>query len=138
MSHAISSLLGSVGVVIWGSSKSMTSHQLCQGLNNYTTTEFGPFVRNFTLWASNCSRTRCSGHGQCITNEIPQLLELLTSSRDGSGPEKVGKEAERLYKGVLTAITGERRGEGLGESFTCKCFAGWSGDTCSKSSSITA
>ncbi len=136
LSHAISSLLGSVGVVIWGSSASMKTQHLCLGLKNYTTTEFGPFILNFTLWSQNCSKEQCSGHGQCTSSEIPRLSKLLEGTESEHEAEKLAEEVWRYYDRILRPAIAAGHWNAVEKpwsGYTCKCFNGWSGDNCSKS-----
>lgn len=82
-SHYISSFLGADGVVIWGSTKSMESQNLCTTLHTFITSDFGPFIKSFTQYTQQCSMEECSSHGQCVFKEIPSTLTFLAEGGYG-------------------------------------------------------
>lgn len=123
LSHAISSLLGSAGVVIWGSTKSTDTRTLCSELESYVSGTFGPFVKNYTEWAQQCSNLTCSGNGQCVASEIP-TVEVL----EGRSPLPDVIKAAEIWVQYF-AMEVQVRNE---STFSCKCFDGWTGGDCSE------
>ena len=133
LSHAISSLLGSAGVVIWGSTKSTDKSSLCSELEGYVSETFGPFVQNFTNWAQRCGKTNCSGHGQCVANEIP-ALEVLTRRESIEHLHK----AAVLWVQYFTTIVRNMKELMFTEGYSCQCFDGWTGQDCSMQEYFTS
>jgi len=84
LSHGITTLLGGDGVVVWGSTKSMESQQLCSTLYSYMESTFGPFIQMITRWTRECSQTMCNSHGQCTAQDIPPELNILSSGTHGT------------------------------------------------------
>lgn len=132
LSHAISSLLGSAGVVIWGSTKSTDKSTLCSELETYVSQTFGSFVQNFTNWTQQCSKTTCSGHGQCVANEIP-ALEVL-SKREST--EQLLKAAV-VWVQYFTMMVQNMKELMFTEGYSCQCFGGWTGQDCSMQEHLT-
>ena len=128
LSHAISNLLGSAGVVIWGSTKSTDTSTLCSGLESYVSGTFGPFVKNYTEWAQQCSNVTCSGNGQCVASEIPAVEVLM--GRSHIDPLKAAEIWAEYF--TMAAQSGNE------SVFTCKCFGGWTAGDCSKPASKTS
>lgn len=57
--------VGAHGVVIWGSSASVSSKDRCQNLKQYILNTLGPAAEK-VAWRSNlCSQQVCHGHGKC-------------------------------------------------------------------------
>ena len=54
----------------------MESESLCTSLHSYISAFFGPFVKDFTMWTTKCGDLVCSGHGQCIAQDIPAVLSF--------------------------------------------------------------
>ena len=157
LSHAISSLLGGDGVVIWGSTKSMESESLCKTLYSYINFFFGPFVKDFRDWTIKCSQLTCSGHGQCTAKNIPAELsfvssqtrkQMVTQAYNSSyllllifymhayiHVHMYVQEWMKYFKWLLSSA---EQGTVLSEAYTCKCFPMWKGSDCSEQVYSTA
>ncbi|XP_064602742.1 uncharacterized protein LOC135468417 [Liolophura sinensis] len=58
---------GADGVVLWDSSSNIKNEKQCKRLHKYLNSMLGPYVKSVLDWTERCSRTRCSGHGRCVS-----------------------------------------------------------------------
>ncbi|XP_047419130.1 hyaluronidase-3 isoform X2 [Sciurus carolinensis] len=80
------------------------SQEKCWLLHDYLVSTLGPYVINVTRAATACSLQQCHGHGRCARRDPGKMETFLHLQPDGS----------------LRAW----------ESFSCRCYWGWTGPTC--------
>lgn len=122
--------LGSAGVVLWGDHTFSKSQATCDAVKSYIDETLGPYLVNVTSAATLCSQTLCSSQGRCQRREVksgaylhldPSVWKILSHQRPKGG---------RSYK-VLGQLK-EKEVAFMKSAFTCKCYPGWSGDSCSQ------
>ncbi|XP_076985332.1 hyaluronidase-3 isoform X2 [Tamandua tetradactyla] len=99
----VSAALGAAGVVLWGD-LSFSSSEECWRLHDYVVHILGPYVTNVTRAAMACSLQQCHGHGRCAQRN-PGRLEAFFHLQPDGGP-------------------------GAWESYSCRCYPGWTGPSC--------
>ncbi|XP_012883706.1 PREDICTED: hyaluronidase-3 [Dipodomys ordii] len=102
----VSAALGTAGVVLWGDLSFSSSEDACWRLHDYLVGTLGPYVTSVTKAAMACSHQRCHGHGRCVRRDPGQREVFLHLQPNGS--------------------------LGTWESFSCRCYWGWTGPTCQK------
>ncbi|XP_027789505.1 hyaluronidase-3 isoform X1 [Marmota flaviventris] len=100
----VSAALGAAGVVLWGDLSFSSSKEKCWSLHDYLVSTLGPYVINVTRAATACSLQQCHGHGRCAWQNPGKMEAFLHLQPDGS--------------------------LGAWESFSCRCYWGWTGPTC--------
>ncbi|XP_019631127.1 PREDICTED: hyaluronidase-1-like isoform X4 [Branchiostoma belcheri] len=143
---------GSAGVVIWGASADVNSKENCVSLRDYVTSTFGPFAKEMTSQAADCSRRECSSHGRCVTyyekasNDEPvktdrsglvqegvQKAVQMTSEPPGSAAQQEQQSHEQVISREYASWFGEKLQYLPGRQGTlCRCYPGWTGERCSE------
>lgn len=154
----ITSDQGYNGVILWGSSASISRRHQCQSLQNFIRDKFGPFVENVLEKSRTCGLNNCGGHGRCVKKD-PLLSGHIKHLSYHSGLYEgnayyVQDEENQAFKKVVTlfldsifSFTGsfkaidiirgtssdvDKNGERKNNEYLCNCFVGWTGEGCSQ------
>lgn len=130
------------GVALWDSSASFRNATDCKRLKDYTDSTLGPFVRNITVSAQNCSRDSCNSHGRCVNTNWKSVTQTrLDLGNFLTGPiqrlfEKFVVTLYSFYEAYLeTRKTDRTVPIQSGNSVKrCVCFKGWTGKFCDRQS----
>ncbi|KAK7915899.1 hypothetical protein WMY93_011660 [Mugilogobius chulae] len=128
-----SAALGSAGVVLWGDHMFSKSQASCDAVKSFIDETLGAYLVNVTSAASLCSETLCSSRGRCQRRSPNSRAYLhldpsvwkIRSHRKPAGGQRDYEVLGRLSQREVTVMKAK---------FTCNCFPGWTGETCSKRS----
>ncbi|KAF0034813.1 hypothetical protein F2P81_012571 [Scophthalmus maximus] len=125
-----SAALGSAGVVLWGDHAFSKSQATCEAVKFYIEETLGPYLVNVTSAAALCSQIMCSSQGRCQRRDPNSgaYLHLHPAAW------KVVSE-RRPHGGNRYRVLGRTRAHevtSMKSAFQCKCFPGWSGESCSE------
>ena len=70
---------GMAGIALWDTSASFRTKDQCEATRNYLDSTLGPFVKNLTIFALNCSANTCHSHGRCVRRDWNQSLPVNPS-----------------------------------------------------------
>ncbi|XP_045161099.2 hyaluronidase-1-like isoform X2 [Mercenaria mercenaria] len=133
-------------IVLWGSLASFRSARDCEQTRAYLDSTLGPFIKNVTITARNCSDELCNSHGRCFKTDwnyksnTPDTLFFESATK-----RFFAKLLEKLLGTIIDAFVSIRRTIGdthvaesdrFGElcqrysEFSCDCFKGWTGQYC--------
>ncbi|XP_078696460.1 hyaluronidase-1-like [Branchiostoma floridae x Branchiostoma belcheri] len=133
--------LGADGIVIWGSDLDTKTKEKCLKLQSYLQTTLGPFIFNVTIAAERCSQQHCSSHGRCVlatgTRSHGNRLFFDQRSEVIKGNELVEDIFGVSYwNTIVEGHTGKtanhlawRINKHVGFP-TCRCYPGWTGESC--------
>ncbi|KAM6946954.1 hyaluronidase-1 isoform 1-T2 [Lycodopsis pacificus] len=125
-----SAALGSAGVVLWGDHAFSKSQVICNTIRSYIDDTLGPYLVNVTAAAVLCSQTICSSQGRCQrrnpTSKV--YLHLEAAAWKVVSEKKPGRRQNYRVIGQMRT----REVTFLKSEFQCKCYPGWSGESCSK------
>ena len=127
---------GVSGVILWGSSASLSSKGKCQALSNYMRETFGPYTQKILKNAGSCSISLCNSNGRCykkdplyntnfpdVTRDI-DIKDILTSPE----ANKIHDIPYRIWRKQMILL---RRMRALyQDDYLCRCYSGWEGDQC--------
>ncbi|XP_053171265.1 hyaluronidase-1-like [Scomber japonicus] len=125
-----SAALGSAGIVLWGDGMYTESKASCESVKSFIDQTLGPYLVNVTSAAAVCSQTMCSSKGRCERRNPtsatylhldPAMWTVETEKKPVGGPH---------YR-----VLGDMSTQELAlmqSNFQCKCYPGWSGESCSK------
>ncbi|XP_053378798.1 hyaluronidase-1-like [Mercenaria mercenaria] len=137
-------------IVLWGSSSSYRSARQCEETRDYLDSTLGPFIRNVTIAARNCSDELCNSHGRCFKTDwsyksdtpdtlffepasnglFKSLVKMLLDTISGAI-----REIGRSIRATDVAEPGHTGGLYQRFSgFSCSCFEGWTGEYCQRRS----
>ncbi|XP_062272049.1 hyaluronidase-1 isoform X3 [Scomber scombrus] len=125
-----SAALGSAGIVLWGDGMYAESKASCDSVKSFIDQTLGPYLVNVTSAAAVCSQTMCSSKGRCERRNPtsatylhldPAVWTVETEKKPVGGPH---------YR-VLGEMSTQELAL-LNSNFQCKCYPGWSGESCSK------
>lgn len=106
--------MGIDGVIVWGSSYLFRPRAAvkCSSIKNYVNNVLGPYVSRLLKRVTNCSVTKCGGHGRCVRKDyaktVPHILD--TSSRKRRA-RAAATEATGLENIEEVALRGEHSPE---------------------------
>lgn len=125
-SIGIASILGASGMVIWGDHFLADSVETCQNLSNYVNHTLGPFCKNVSQVATECSNKYCSGNGRCIITYDSPLGKRIPPSV----PEAV--KMLQLFRGRFHEIYERQMNSATGKQSktVCQCYNNWTGKDC--------
>lgn len=128
-----SAALGSAGVVLWGDHAFSKSQATCNAVKSYLDDSLGPYLVNVTAAAALCSQTMCSSQGRCQRRDPDSRAYLhLDPAAWKVLPEKKTAGGRQNYR-----VLGQMRTQEvtmMKAGFWCRCYPGWSGESCSKPS----
>ena len=139
---------GLAGITLWGSSASFRSQSQCEATRDYIDVTLGPFVKNATVFAMNCSISVCNSHGRCFRSDWQDSAIAKTSKKKVSfqnilrqvTPWNYIVNVFRKYflKRYITEFDEIKRAllkkPGIYNDYKCRCYAGWTGEFCDKTS----
>ena len=106
------------------------SQASCESVKSFIDQTLGPYLVNVTSAAAVCSQTMCSSKGRCERRNPtsatylhldPAMWTVETEKKPVGGPH---------YR-----VLGDMSTQELAlmqSNFQCKCYPGWSGESCSK------
>ncbi|XP_042351859.1 hyaluronidase-1 [Plectropomus leopardus] len=125
-----SAALASAGVVLWGDHAFSKSQATCEAVKYFIDDTLGPYLVNVTAAATLCSQTMCSSRGRCQRRNPNSGAYLHLDPAVWKVVSKRKPEGRRHYSVLGQMKTHEvtfKKSE-----FRCKCYPGWSGESCSK------
>lgn len=126
-----SAALGAAGVVLWGDHFFSKSQLTCDAVKSYIDERLGPYLVNVTSAATLCSQTLCSSQGRCKRKspDSGAYLHLDASVwKIQSNKRSTGRGRNYWVQGQLRKRDKAR----MKAKFTCNCYPGWRGESCSK------
>lgn len=119
------------GVVLWDSSSSFQTRNDCVKLRDFLDTTLGPFVRNVSEQAKQCSINLCNSHGRCRKNEWSTVQEETFLSLLKTYVRYILLLAFNIDIGhIRTTIRNTDYIIIAEEEFSCSCYNGWRGNRC--------
>lgn len=126
-----SAALGSAGVVLWGDHYFSKTQASCAAVKAYIDEKLGPYLVNVTSAATLCSQMLCSSQGRCMRKRpnsgaflhLDPSMWKIESHKRPSGHGRNYRVLGQLRQGEAALMKAK---------FTCNCYPGYSGDTCSK------
>lgn len=91
----------------------------------------GPYLVNVTAAAILCSQTICSSHGRCQRKNPTSRAYLHLDPAEWKVVPKKQTAKRRQNYNVLGQMTTHGVKFMMSE-FLCRCFPGWSGESCSQ------
>ncbi|XP_029989152.1 hyaluronidase-1 [Sphaeramia orbicularis] len=125
-----SAAVGSAGVVLWGDHLFSKTKATCEAVKSYIDETLGPYLVNVTSAASLCSQTVCSSKGRCQRRNLNSRSYLHLNPATWTVVSDKKPEGGHNYR-VLGQLR-KREATLMKSEFQCRCFPGWTGDTCSK------
>ncbi|XP_042372257.1 hyaluronidase-1-like, partial [Plectropomus leopardus] len=102
----------------------------CEAVKYFIDDTLGPYLVNVTAAATLCSQTMCSSRGRCQRRNPNSGAYLHLDPAVWKVVSKRKPEGRRHYSVLGQMKTHEvtfKKSE-----FRCKCYPGWSGESCSK------
>ena len=161
---------GLAGITLWGSSASFRTQSQCEATRDYIDVTLGPFVKNATDFAMNCSISVCNSHGRCFRSDWHKSINAKTAHifnlneykhRTQTSKKKVSfqnilqkvspwnyivnvfrkyflKRYITDFDEIIRASKEKKRASlkkpGIYNDYKCRCYAGWTGEFCDKTS----
>uniref|UniRef100_H2ZNE4 Hyaluronidase n=1 Tax=Ciona savignyi TaxID=51511 RepID=H2ZNE4_CIOSA len=110
-SSGLASVLGSSGVVFWGDSRISESKETCEELKYYVEQLLGPYMKQASDSATECSIQSCSGHGRCVMSTNPS--------------HKVENAPKSFLSFLNTTVPTDVKYD-----VCCQCYDGFTGNNC--------
>lgn len=126
-----SAALGAAGVVLWGDHLFSRSQATCDAVKSFIDKTLGPYLVNVTTAAALCSQTLCSSQGRC-QRKSPKSDAFLHLD---PSVWKIKSHKRLTGQGRNYRVLGQLRQQEvtlMKAKFTCNCYPGWTGQTCSK------
>ncbi|WAR14695.1 HYAL1-like protein, partial [Mya arenaria] len=132
---------GFSGVALWDSSESFKTRTECEATKAYLDNQLGPYIRELSKDALECSRNICSGHGRCVNTTFgiyyTNLHSKFFSKSHGYRVYKYLKNTAldlitSILEGFKTVLRLILNDELKGKTVSCVCFNGWKGENCSR------
>ncbi|XP_060691032.1 hyaluronidase-2-like [Hemiscyllium ocellatum] len=124
--------LGAAGIIFWGDADYSNSERHCKVLRRYLEGHFGRYILNVTMAAQYCSQTLCHGQGRCERRDSQPDAYLHLNANSFQILEQNVTEGPKLL------LTGSLRPDDIRqfrENFQCRCYRGWTGQSCSTETS---
>ncbi|XP_008103341.1 hyaluronidase-4 isoform X1 [Anolis carolinensis] len=120
--------MGAHGIVLWGDADYSRNRTNCLKIQEYLMSTLGPYILNVTTATKLCSQNLCNNHGRCVRRKMDSDSYLHLSP--SSFQIQTSMEGNQTKVSVTGSLTPQQKDK-MWQEFTCHCYLGWSGESCS-------